>query len=257
MADEFKNKGNEAFKAKDYKKSIEFYTKAIDLDPASVGAGALYSNRSASYAGLNDWARALTDAENCVRVRPDWLKGYFRKGVALEAMGRIDDAHKAFAEASKQEAGNSSEIQEKLSSLNTRIRERNDAATPAKVQNADEARTLGNSLFGVGKYDQAAAFYTRAIELYKGPCAEKANCFSNRAACHQQVHNYKAVVDDCNKALELDGDHPKALMRRAIAFEGLEKWQLALDDYTKVNRLSPGMNNVSQGVLRCQRAIRF
>jgi tetratricopeptide (TPR) repeat protein len=258
-AEQYKAKGNDAFKAKNYREAIDWYTRAIDLDPASESAGALYSNRAASWSGLNDHTKALADGELCVRVRPDWLKGHFRKGVALEALNRLDEAQKAFQDALKTEPANA-EVQDKLQQLNARIKERNEKAKPSTCSTAEEAKILGNSHFGQGKYEQAAGFYTRAIELSaKMGDANKtdlANYYSNRAACHQQVHNYKAVIADCNEALAIDANHSKALLRRAIAFEGLEKWQQALDDYNSVNRISPGMQNVSQGVLRCQRALR-
>jgi stress-induced-phosphoprotein 1 len=257
-AEQFKAKGNDAFKAKNYREAIDWYTKAIDLDPASEAAGALYSNRAASWTGLGDHNKALADGELCVRVRPDWLKGHFRKGVALEALNRLDEAQKAFQDALKTEPNNA-EVQEKLQVLNSRIKERNEKAKPSTCTTAEDAKILGNSHFGQGKYEQAAGFYTRAIELSgrsENNKTDLANYYSNRAACHQQVHNYKSVIADCNEALAIDPNHSKALLRRAIAYEGLEKWQLALDDYNAVNRISPGMSNVSQGVLRCQRATR-
>lgn len=258
-ADQFKANGNAAFKDKNYREAIDWYTKAIDLDPTCEAAGALYSNRAASWSGLGDNNKALADGELCVRVRPDWLKGHFRKGVALEALNRLDEAQKAFQDALKTDANNA-EVQEKLQSLNARIKERNEKSTPATCKTAEDAKVLGNSHFAQGKYEQAANFYSRAIELSAksggANPTDIANYYSNRAACNQQVHNYKAVIADCNEALNIDANHSKALLRRAIAYEGLEKWQLALDDYNAINRISPGMSNVSQGVLRCQRAVR-
>lgn len=257
---DFKNKGNAAFKAQNYTEAIANYTKAIDIDPASTEAGALYSNRAACFTSLNQLDKALQDAESCIHVRPDWLKGYFRKGVALEKLNRLDEALRAFQDALKVENGNA-EVQEKLQGINSAIKSRNDKATPETVKTADEAKALGNSLFGQGKYEAACAFYTRAIEMYEKATGDKAadmnraNCYTNRAACHQQTHSYKQVIMDCEEALLIDGKHVKALIRRAIAYEGLEKWQKALDDYNAVNLLSPGMTNVSQGVTRCRRAL--
>jgi len=251
--DQLKAKGNDAFKAKNYKEAIDFYSKAIELDPTSEASAALYSNRAASWSALNEHAKALADGESCARVKPAWLKGHFRKGVALEALQRLDEAQRAFQDALKTEPGNE-EVQSKLTVINNRIRERNDRATPNGCKSAEDAKILGNSLFGQGKYEQAAIFYSRAIELTPGSTPEKANYFANRAACHQQVHNYKSVISDCNDALNIDGNHVKALLRRAIAYEGLEKWSTALEDYNLINRLSPGMSNVSAGVQRCLRA---
>ena len=254
--DEFKAKGNEFFKAKSYDQAIQWYTKAIDCDPNAEAAGAVYSNRAASYQGLAKFQDAVNDAEACIRVRPDWLKGHFRKGVAMESMNNVDQALKAFEAALRTEPKNE-EVQEKVSTLRARIKDRNDKTQPQHLRSADDAKLLGNSLFGEGKYERASAFYGRALEVGTSLSAdEKATLYANRAACRQQTHDFEGVIADANAALEVVPNHVKALLRRAIAYEGIEKWQKALDDYNAVNRTSPGMANVSQGIVRCQRALR-
>lgn len=45
-AQELKSQGNEAFKAQDYDKAIEFYSKALELDP---NEHSIYSNRSGAH----------------------------------------------------------------------------------------------------------------------------------------------------------------------------------------------------------------
>lgn len=267
--DEFKAKGNEAFKAQRYQEAIGFYSKAIEVDGNSVAAGALYSNRAASYTSLQQFDLALEDADACIRVRPDWLKGYFRKGVALQATQRLDESVKAFGGALAVDPKNE-EVSAKLAELNNAIKARNESRTPAKCSTADEAKMIGNSLFGQGKYEVSMGYYARAIELFetmvskeaeesegwKKARKEMANCYANRAACHQQTHTYRQVIIDCNEALYIDEFHVKALLRRAIAQEGLEKWQKALDDYNLLKRLSPGLSNVSAGAQRCMKALR-
>ncbi|KAG5489888.1 hypothetical protein JKF63_00005 [Porcisia hertigi] len=253
--EDYKTKGNEAFKAKKYEEAIEWYTKAIELDPNSEASGALYSNRAGSWQNLNKFEKATEDSIQCIRVRPNWLKGYFRKGVAMESMGKYDEAQTAFKEALKLSPGNE-EVMEKLQSINSKLRERNEKASTRACRTPDEAKVLGNSLFKDGKYDQAAEFYSRAIELQKEPIKEKAVYYTNRAACHQQTHMYSLMVDDCNAAVDIDPTNVKAYLRRGIAYEGMEKWKLALEDYTKAQSISPGVAGASQGILRCQRALR-
>lgn len=253
--EQFKTKGNDAFKVKNYREAIIAYTQAIDIDPRSEAASALYSNRAASYSALNQHKEALADAEACIALRPDWLKGHYRKAVALEALGKLDDALAAFDDALRTEPNNA-DVQERLNNLRLAIKERNEKAVPGAMRTPEEAKMIGNSLFKTGKYEKAIEFYTRAIDLSPGDTEEKASYFCNRAACHQQVHAYKSVISDCESALAINPNHAKALLRRAIALEGLEKWQRALDDYNRVNQLTPGLSNVSQGILRCQRAIR-
>jgi tetratricopeptide (TPR) repeat protein len=256
--DQLKAKGNEAFKAKKYPEAIEWYTKAIDVDPNCEAAAALYSNRAASYAGMGNHEAAVKDGDQCIRVKPAWLKGHYRKGAALEALNRFDECLKAFEDALRTEPANE-EVQEKVKTIRDRIRERNDKTKPSMVRTSADAKVIGNSLFSSGKYEQAMEFYSRAIELAGATGAtpeDKANFHTNRAACRQQTHDYAGVIEDANAALELVPNHVKALLRRAIAREGLEKWQASLDDYQAVNRLSPGMSNVAQGIMRCQRSLR-
>ena len=52
----------------------------------------IYSNRSASFLKLSKVSQALSDAERCIELRPDWDKAYFRKATALEAQNDDDAA---------------------------------------------------------------------------------------------------------------------------------------------------------------------
>lgn len=253
--EKFKQEGNDAFKQSKFTKAIELYNKALELNPDSEISSTLFSNRSACHFQLKNYPLALSDADNCIRCRPTWEKGYFRRGIALKAMGVIDDARKALQEYLRIHPGDAT-AQDTIAELNNAIRERNNNAKPSLQRNAEDARVIGNSLFSEGKYDRASEFYTRAIELDTKNSPQKANCYANRAACFQQTHMYKEMVSDCEKALEINPNHVKAFMRRAIAYEGMEKWKLALADYQAAQRLSPGISAVSQGVLRCQRSIR-
>mmetsp|Transcript_8030 Transcript_8030/g.19753 ORF Transcript_8030/g.19753 Transcript_8030/m.19753 type:complete len:256 (+) Transcript_8030:144-911(+) len=78
-AEEYKALGNEAFSKKDFKTAIEFYTKAILQEPSNH---IFFSNRSASHAGLQDWESAIKDAKECIRLNPEFIKGYYRLATA-------------------------------------------------------------------------------------------------------------------------------------------------------------------------------
>lgn len=46
-----------------------------------------------------DFSSALSDAEAAVKLAPTWAKGHVRRGEALQGLGRVDEAVKAFEEA--------------------------------------------------------------------------------------------------------------------------------------------------------------
>jgi stress-induced-phosphoprotein 1 len=66
----------------------------------------LYSNRSGAYASLKDWDKAVQDATKTTEIKPDWAKGWGRKGTALHGVGNLVDATEAFEEALKLDPNN-------------------------------------------------------------------------------------------------------------------------------------------------------
>ncbi len=49
------------------------------------------SNRAAAFLQLGKEIKAIKDAEQAIALKPDWAKGYFRKGGALVALRRYQD----------------------------------------------------------------------------------------------------------------------------------------------------------------------
>jgi tetratricopeptide (TPR) repeat protein len=88
LSSSFREQGNDEYRKGNYLKAAANYTKAIKEEPE---AAALYSNRSAALVQLNKLPKALADAEECIRLEPEWDKGYFRKGAALEAQDKLEE----------------------------------------------------------------------------------------------------------------------------------------------------------------------
>ena len=62
------------------------FSQAIELEPANH---VLYSNRSGAYASTKDFQSALDDAEKTIEIKPEWAKGWGRKGSALHGIGML------------------------------------------------------------------------------------------------------------------------------------------------------------------------
>lgn len=86
-----------------FDEAIKFYTEAIALDESNH---VLYSNRSAAYAKAGNYQNALDDAEKTIQIKPDWAKGYSRKGAALSYLGRKSEAIAAYGEGLQLEPNN-------------------------------------------------------------------------------------------------------------------------------------------------------
>lgn len=70
-ADDWKKKGNDAFEAEDYQKAVDYYTNGVEVEPRNR---ALFSNRSAAYLKLGDYAKAKLDARICIDLDKTWPK---------------------------------------------------------------------------------------------------------------------------------------------------------------------------------------
>jgi stress-induced-phosphoprotein 1 len=73
-----------------FKKKCLYVLAAVDADHL------LFSNRSHAFASLDRYQEALQDAEKVASMRPDWPKGFFRKGAALYGLGHYEDSVIAF-----------------------------------------------------------------------------------------------------------------------------------------------------------------
>lgn len=80
-------------------------------------------------------------------------------------------------------------------------------------------------------------------------------------ACYKQISNFDGVISDCTAVLEVDPENVKALIRRAQAFEGVERYRFALQDvktvlmmpYNKVGKSNFDLCNMMQH--RLQRTV--
>lgn len=79
---EEKEAGNTAFKEARYPDAVQHYTEALKRGPPSVNSEAykLFSNRAACYTKLGALPEGLKDADECIKLAPDFAKGYSRKG---------------------------------------------------------------------------------------------------------------------------------------------------------------------------------
>lgn len=120
-SEEYKAIGNKHFAAKEYQQAIDSFTKAIDASPEPNHV--LYSNRSASYASLKNFSKALEDAKKVIEINPSWAKGYNRVAAAEYGLGNLEEAKSAYQKALDLDSNNSM-AKEGLDSVNNSIQAR-------------------------------------------------------------------------------------------------------------------------------------
>jgi len=237
-AENWKNQGNTAFQKGQNSEAVKCYSKAVEIDPNNH---VYYTNRATAYAGMEEWEKCLSDANKATSIKTDWVKGYFRKAQALIGLKRYEEGIVAYKRAV--------ELDPKNEDITSRLKEAEQLFKKHKPKvNADgsalsisqRAKEEGNEFFRIGKIPQAIEAYNKALGL----CTEKegnvkADIFCNRAACFVQLYEPHKVINDCNECLMISPMNTKALLRRGLAYESLDKMRLALEDFRKVMSLDP------------------
>ena len=93
-----KSRATELFKRGFLELAAGVYTRAIGIHACkgTTASHVLYGNRSACRSGFGDYQGALDDARECIRLSPEWAKGYVRLGAALHGLHRLDEAERAY-----------------------------------------------------------------------------------------------------------------------------------------------------------------
>ncbi|XP_054477382.1 sperm-associated antigen 1-like [Anoplopoma fimbria] len=117
----------------------------------------------------------------------------------------------------------------------------------------------GNLLFKNGQFADALEKYSQAIQGYteSGIDSPEDLCtlYSNRAACYLKDGNSQECIQDCTRALELHPFSLKPLLRRAMAYESLERYRKAYVDYKTVLQIDIGVKAAQDSVNRISRLL--
>lgn len=88
-ADEWLNKGNTAYEAKDYDEAIKCYKKATELDPSFASA---YYNLGIIYAAKGMLDESITAYKKVLNIKPDYYAARNNLGAIYIKQGMLDEA---------------------------------------------------------------------------------------------------------------------------------------------------------------------
>ncbi|KAK9713989.1 hypothetical protein RND81_06G063700 [Saponaria officinalis] len=88
-----KEKGNQAFKDKQWQKAIGFYSEAIKFNGNNA---TYYSNRAAAYLELGSFVQAEADCTKAINFDRKNVKAFLRRGTAREMLGYYKEAIEDF-----------------------------------------------------------------------------------------------------------------------------------------------------------------
>ncbi|MEO6333700.1 MAG: tetratricopeptide repeat protein [Pyrinomonadaceae bacterium] len=199
------NRGIARYAKSDAAGAIQDYSKAIELRPDLSEA---YGNRGNIYSDSGNYAAAMSDFETAIRLKPTNPLTYNSRGFAFQEQGRLDEA---------------------IADYNVAIKL--DPKFVVALHNRGHARDLKRD------FDLAIADYTAALVI--DPNYIKS--LGNRGIAYHRRGNYNEALADYSRALELRPGNPSDHYNRAITRTAVGDFRGAIDDYTKAISLATNM----------------
>mmetsp|Transcript_9423 Transcript_9423/g.21521 ORF Transcript_9423/g.21521 Transcript_9423/m.21521 type:complete len:343 (-) Transcript_9423:879-1907(-) len=112
---------------------------------------------------------------------------------------------------------------------------------------AEEIFQEGNALFVEEKWQMAADKFSEAHALDP----KRADCLVNRSACFQKLGKFDDGLRDAESALALEGENPKALLRKGTALFSLGRASDACVVFEKALEKDPSSSSLKNWIKKC------
>lgn len=224
-----REEGNKAFKEGRFQEAVDLYTRAITADP-SVEVN--YTNRAFAYFKLGKHDESAKDANEAIRLKPDFFKGHYRLGLALFAKGDYQAAMVSLRRAQElAPAGNAEELKVAIAKCESKL-----ARTPSTLLIADADTSSTASMSSPAPPADLQKLQTMAGSAAKArkEVAQYCSRYSTQkdiVECKersQRVRECMAVATSgCLAELTKDAEDKQAQLRRTLKGHGRSEYAAA------------------------------
>lgn len=243
-----KEKGNEAYKKKDFETALLHYNKATELEPMNM---TFYTNRAAVYFEQQRWEDCLKECEKAIEIgrenKADYkliAKAYARMANVKTQVKDYEGAIKFFNHSlsehrnpeilkKKQEVEKIIKDQERLAYINPEL--------------AEQEKNKGNEYFQKADYPNALKHYTEAIK--RNPTDAK--LYSNRAACYTKLMEFRLALKDSEEGIKLDPNFLKCYLRKGHALLAMKDLSQAMAAFGRALEIDQNCQEAIDGYRQC------
>jgi DnaJ family protein C protein 7 len=209
-----------------------------------------------------DAQQALHQITIVIASCPSWRSILIEKTKALLALGRISEAYATSTSLIRsrdsnnhhnsslvlyrayclQHMGNLDDAMKHIKQILSGDPDNSQALKFFKVLKAlGRKKEEADGFYKSRDFDGAVEKYSDALQLKGCMGSYRAKLYFNRACANANLRNHPNVVQDCSKALEIDNEYVKAILRRAgsyLMIGGEDECHKATRDYESVMKLA-------------------
>ncbi len=236
------NKGVDYIDVGEYEKAIEYFDKAIELNPNYPTA---FYSRGIAYMNLGQYERAIEEFNEAITHDPNYVVAYYNRGVAYAFLNQYERAIEDYNKALELNPN-----YETLDPIYEAYYNRGVAYAFLKqyeraIEDFNKAIEL-NPNYAIAYYSRGIAYmnlsqYERAIEDHNKAITLDPNyeAYYNRGVAYAFLNQYARAIEDYNKAIALNPNNAEAYNNRGVAYAFLNQYERAIGDYNKAIALDP------------------
>lgn len=201
----YNNIGILYYRQGDLNKSIQSFTKAIELDPEFAYA---YDNRGNALDYNGEPEKAILDYNTAIELDPDsslQYLYYYDRGLTYMRLGQNEQA---------------------LNDFNTSIQ--------LNPEFFKAYGNRGNAYWRLKQFENAINDYNKIIETFPNDY----RAFSNRGGVYFDTGQYQLAIEDFNIAIKLNETFPQPYYNRGLAYSKLGMKEAAEADFAKYKELT-------------------
>jgi len=206
LADIIYTRGNLFLMMTEYDRVIEDASKALELAPKGKTAAYAYYIRATALSNIGQLDGAIKDHNKSIDLKPDYVDGYYGRGLTWIKFG---DKNRALADFTK--------------------------AITLNPEYAVVYCNRGNVWMEKGDLDRALSDYNKAIELDP----TDASAYYNRGNFYIKKGDYDLAINDSKKAIELNPKDSEAYYNIGTARLMKKSYNRAISNLTKAILLNP------------------
>jgi tetratricopeptide (TPR) repeat protein len=196
--------------------------------PKTPGA---FLDRGILFATRGDFALAIEDFTEAIKLNPDFASAYLLRSRALLAsVSKVTDIADDFSSISSirnYTAANKPVYDKALADANTAIK--------LDYTSYNAYRLRGSLYIDMGNYDRAIADYNQMLRI----TPEDADAYIRRGGAYWGKKDYDRTIADFTQAIRIDPNNANAYNNRGLAYANKQDYDRAIADYTQAIRITP------------------